>query len=183
MSFDPKKHLIRVQGGREYLPVAYRLVWFREEHPEWGIKTNLVQLDVDKGVAVWHAEVTDEAGRVLSSGTKMETARGFADFIEKAETGAIGRALGVLGYGTQFAPDMDEGDHLVDSPVPPHAAEGRGGAPCYCAECGKPLTAGQCSYSTKRFEKPLCPSHQATALKDGIKGALNDFGKAQKEKA
>ena len=49
----------------------------------------------------------------------METARGFPDYVEKAETGAIGRALGVLGYGTQFAPEFDEGtERIVDSPMP-----------------------------------------------------------------
>jgi len=37
---------------------------------------------------------------------------------EGAETAAIGRALGVAGYGTQFMGDeMDEGEHLADSPV------------------------------------------------------------------
>ena len=37
--------------------------------------------------------------------------------MEKSETGAIGRALANLGYGTQFAPDLDEQDRIVDSPV------------------------------------------------------------------
>jgi hypothetical protein len=39
--------------------------------------------------------------------------------MEKAETGAIGRALALIGYGTQFAPEMDEEDRIVDSPVIP----------------------------------------------------------------
>jgi hypothetical protein len=29
----------------------------------------------------------------------------------------VGRALAMLGYGTQFAPELDEGDRIVDSPV------------------------------------------------------------------
>jgi len=28
--------------GREYLEVKYRLVWFREDHPDWSIETELV---------------------------------------------------------------------------------------------------------------------------------------------
>ena len=40
--FDVKKALIKVQGGKEYLPVASRLVWFREEHPDWAIVTEPV---------------------------------------------------------------------------------------------------------------------------------------------
>ena len=35
MAYNVKRYLIKVQGGRYYLPVAARLVWFREEHPEW----------------------------------------------------------------------------------------------------------------------------------------------------
>lgn len=116
MYFDVKKHLIKVQGGKDYLPVAYRLVWFREEHPDWGIKTWVLSHDPERGLAVVHAEVCDNTGLLLASGTKMETVRGFSDYLEKAETGAIGRALGVLGYGTQFAPEFEEGDRLADAP-------------------------------------------------------------------
>lgn len=176
MAFNMKKHLIRVQGGREYLPVAYRLVWFREDHPDWGVDTKPVVIDVDKGVAVFQANVFDADGRLMASGTKMETARGFSDFVEKAETGSIGRALGVLGYGTQFAPEFDEGERVVDSPMPvgsrpdrrPRAAAVTpsptnmtdGHEQAACAECGRPLTKGQADFSAMRFGRPLCPSHQ-----------------------
>lgn len=179
MAFDVKKHLIKVQGGREYLPVAYRLVWFRDEHPDWGIDTRPVLLDVEKGIAVFQANVYNSEGRLLASGTKMETARGFADFVEKAETGSIGRALGVLGYGTQFAPEFDEGERLADSPLPlngraPGTRTGKTrpteaasetvvvGA-SQCSECARPLSRGQTDYSTARFGKPLCPAHQTEA--------------------
>lgn len=179
MAFNVKKHLIRVQGGREYLPVAFRLVWFREEHPDWGIDTRPVVVDVEKGVAVFQANVYNEEGRLLASGTKMETARGFPDFVEKAETGSIGRALGVLGYGTQFAPEFDEGERVVDSPLPlgrrnntrpAHEADAtrpeESAAPASqttCDECSRPLTKGQADYSTVRFGRPLCPAHQSRA--------------------
>lgn len=168
MAFAPKKHLIRVQGGREYLPVAYRLVWFRDDHPDWGVDTKPVVIYVDKGVAVFQANVFDAEGRLMACGTKMETARGFGDFVEKAETGSIGRALGVLGYGTQFAPEFDEGDRIVDSPQGSgngqHTAaaahgERSGGIPA-CEECGTVLTSGQAALSEKKFGRALCPSCQ-----------------------
>ena len=47
----------------------------------------------------------------------MEKAASFPDYVEKAETGAIGRALAALGYGTQFAPELNEQHRIVDSPV------------------------------------------------------------------
>ena len=45
-----------------------------------------------------------------------ESARDFPDFIEKASTKSLGRALLLLGYGTAFANEMDEEDRFVDSP-------------------------------------------------------------------
>lgn len=116
MAFDPSRFLIRVKGGREYLQVKYRLLWFREVHPDWGIETRCVEFDLERGMAMFHATICDEEGNLRSSGSKMETARDFGDYAEKAETGAVGRALGMLGFGTEFAPEFDEGEHIVDSP-------------------------------------------------------------------
>jgi len=122
MSFNPNEHLISLKG-KAYLEVKWRLVWFRMEHPDWGISTQMVKFDPDAKYAIFHATITDENGRVVAEGTKMEDSKGFADFLEKAETGSIGRALGILGYGTQFAPEFDEVDltatnpRIVDSPV------------------------------------------------------------------
>lgn len=118
MTFDVKKHLIKVQGGRQYLPVAARLVWFRDEHPDWGIETRPVAIDTEKQYAIFEAFVYNAEGKLMAKGTKMENVRGFPDYIEKSETGSIGRALAVCGYGTQFAPDLDEttAGRVVDSP-------------------------------------------------------------------
>lgn len=143
--FNPGEHVIQLktkEGFKDYLPVQQRLVWFREQCPQGKITTEKVFLDPDmdtteegfawneekrrsekvmktaKGFAVYHAHVEDGKGGV-AEGTKSEKAAAFADYIEKAETGAIGRALAALGYGTQFAPDF-EGDvptNPVDSPV------------------------------------------------------------------
>lgn len=100
--------------GKDYLPVAQRLVWFREEKPLWGIETSFLALEADFAIA--KAEVKDEHGRVIASAHKREDAKHFPDFMEKAETGAIGRALAEVGYGTQFAPELDEEERIVDSP-------------------------------------------------------------------
>ena len=118
MDFDPKKYVIKLAGDRLYLPVSARLIWFRQEHPDWGIETRALVLDTEKQVAVFEAFVYDAGGRLMSKGTKMEDVRGFPDYIEKAETGAIGRALAVCGFGTQFAPELDElsAGRFVDAP-------------------------------------------------------------------
>ena len=116
MTFNPQEHLTQVKG-KDYLEVKWRLVWFREEHPDWTIDTEFLILDMDQGVAVCQATISDENNRQLAKGTKTEYKASFFDFVEKAETGAIGRALAALGYGTQFAPELEEGERIVDSPV------------------------------------------------------------------
>lgn len=102
--------------GRDYLEVKFRLVWFREECANWTIETELLQVTVDS--AYCRAVIKDDSGRIIATSHKFETKKGFPDFLEKAETGAIGRALALCGYGTQFCADeLDEGDRVVDSPV------------------------------------------------------------------
>ncbi len=112
--------------GREYLQVMHRLVWFKEKYPEGKsiIKTTVIEHQgSDKGeYFVVKAEIfidTERGPLMVSTAHKRESVGAFADALEKAETGAIGRALAMLGIGTQFAfDDLDEGDRLADAPAP-----------------------------------------------------------------
>ena len=110
MAFDPKRHVIKIRGGAEYLPVSARLIWFREEHPDWGIVTEIIEINNDEKYAIFRATIFNEDGRVIASATKKEDMKGFADYIEKAETGSVGRALAMCGYGAQFEPDLALGN-------------------------------------------------------------------------
>lgn len=103
--------------GKNYLEVKWRIVWFREEKPEWSIETEFPVLTDETAVA--KAIVRNEQGRVISTGHKREDRSHFPDHSEKAESGAIGRALALIGYGTQFAAELEEGERIVDSPVYP----------------------------------------------------------------
>ncbi len=141
--FNPNDYLINLKsknGEQQYLPVQWRLVWFREQCPQGTIDTEEIIIDLDREVEaeafIWNKEkgrsekivkrargyarfravVTDGKGG-RATGTKSENAASFPDFIEKAETGAIGRALAGLGYGTQFAPELWEEERIVDAPV------------------------------------------------------------------
>ena len=115
MAFNPNDHMMNLKG-KEYLQVMWRLVWFREVRPLWSIEPEIIEMD-DKH-AVFRAVIRDEAGTVKCIGHGSESQRDFGDFIEKAETKAVGRALAMLGYGTQFtASELDEGERIVDSPV------------------------------------------------------------------
>ena len=141
--FNPSDHLMKIksrQGLSDYLPVQWRLVWFRQECPHGTIETEELEYDTEKecsietfvwngekrrsekvvknakGYARYRAVVTDGKGG-RATGTKAECRANFEDYGEKAETGAIGRALAGLGFGTQFAPELDEEHRIVDSPV------------------------------------------------------------------
>lgn len=110
--------------GKEYLQVMHRIQWFRTEHPKGIIKTQMIEKNGEgkDAFAVFRAEVfvdTERGPMMISSGHKMETQGGFADYLEKAESGSIGRALALCGYGTQFCSDeLEEGNRLADSPAP-----------------------------------------------------------------
>jgi hypothetical protein len=106
-----RRYLLRVQGGKFYLPAAYRIVWFRDECPDWGVETQLLEGGQEAGFATVQARIYNGEGRLISSGIKTETRQDFpAGWVEKAETGSIARALAVAGFGTQFAPELDETD-------------------------------------------------------------------------
>ena len=143
--FNASEHLLNIgtdKKPRMYLEVKYRLVWLREEHPDAQITTEILQLDLDrevtaevfewdevqrknvkvtkhgKGMVIFKATIKLANGAV-ATGTKMENAAAFGDWLEKAESGAIGRALAGLGYGTQFCEGESEADsgRIVDAPV------------------------------------------------------------------
>lgn len=129
-----RRFLIRLQGGRYYLPAAYRLVWFRDELGDtWGIHTQLVEGGHEAGFATVKAEIVSPDGRVVASDYKTETKSDFpAGWVEKASTGAVARALALLGFGTQFMPELDDdGTHPADTPrtrpMPTRAAQAEEG--------------------------------------------------------
>lgn len=106
--------------GKDYLLVAHRLQWFNEAETNFRIETDFLLVNDEQTVARAVVTVFDKEGKEIkrASATKRETRKDFSDHTEKAETSSVGRALAMLGYGTQFAiSDLDEGDRIVDSPV------------------------------------------------------------------
>lgn len=123
-TFDPSKYLTKV-GGADYLEVKWRLVWLRELHPDAAIETELVSHDGN--LAVFRARVSIPGGG-SATGWGSEGVDDFRDYLEKAETKALGRALAALGFGTQFCPDFDFGaaqGAVVDAPIDFASTRGR----------------------------------------------------------
>lgn len=157
--FNPSEHMMQLKG-KDYLQVAWRLVWFRDPDEgcaDYGIETDLLEHGEDW--AVFRCRITDKDGRVISTGHGSESRKDFGDYLEKAETKAVGRALAMLGYGTQFAADeLDEGERIVDSPVDRTAKKGMFFPTC--SKCGAEISDAEHDYSVKRYKKPLCRACQ-----------------------
>ena len=115
MAFNPSEHLMQLKG-KDYLQVQWRVVWFRDEHPDWSIMPAPVEMDDNH--AIFKTQICDDAGVIKAVAHGSESQRDFGDYIEKAETKSVGRALALLGYGTAFVgEEFDEGDRIVDSPI------------------------------------------------------------------
>ena len=85
-SFDASRYL-RKLNGKDYLEVKWRLLWLRTEHPEAVISTELVKHEA--GLALFRARVSlPESGEATGWGS--ETSSDFLDYIETAETKALG---------------------------------------------------------------------------------------------
>lgn len=101
--------------GKQYIPVVERIKAFRMLYPEGCIRTTLVSDDGD--VCVIRAEVCTDSGMVLGTGTAFENRSGSyinkTSYIENCETSAVGRALGMAGFGIDES--MCSADELLNA--------------------------------------------------------------------
>jgi hypothetical protein len=102
--------------GKDYMPVPYRVIWFRGSHPDWSIETEVLRISDD--YALMKAVIKNEQGRIIATGHQDCLKKDFLDFVAKAETSAIGRALGYAGFGTaQALEELSEGGRISDAPI------------------------------------------------------------------
>lgn len=93
--------------GKEYLLAQHRILWFVTENTRFSMKSEFITLTDDRAVAKVTLNILDDSGNTIRTveGIKSEDKKDFADFAEKANTGAFSRALSYIGYGTQFSGD------------------------------------------------------------------------------
>jgi hypothetical protein len=125
------------KGPKNYLQVKHKLPMARELWPEAEITTELLHYKpitgmetrqmrrrdggiYDKdfyigGLAVVRATVKLPNG-AIGVGHKQETSEDFLDYLEKAETGAIGRALSAVGIGVEFSAEDYEYERDSEKP-------------------------------------------------------------------
>ena len=88
--------------GKNYTCVAARISAFRELCPVGAISTEILSLA--DGVVTMKTTITDENGKILATGMaqEKETSSNInkTSYIENCETSAVGRALGMLGIGS-----------------------------------------------------------------------------------
>src|SRR5258708_5613365 len=113
MEFKPQEHVIIMERKSknketnqwvttqtEYLPVQWRIFWFRIDNPKGKIDSHALTLDLERGAAIFETYVErEDGGSARMHGS--ETAGDWKDYIEKAQTKSLGRAL-----ATWFAPSQ-----------------------------------------------------------------------------
>lgn len=91
--------------GKDYCPVNQRIKAFRSVCPDGFVHTEM--MSNDNGICVFRAEVgyfeDDKTKHILGTGTAYEKeSSSFVNktsYIENCETSAVGRALGMAGFG------------------------------------------------------------------------------------
>lgn len=100
-----KEGVVNIRG-KSYTTVAMRVHNFREDHPDWGVETEIISIDAD--TVVMRAVIKNDAGRIIGMGHAEERRKASqinqTSALENCETSAIGRALASIDYGgTEYA--------------------------------------------------------------------------------
>ena len=94
---------IEMADGKRYVTVSQRVKGFRQVLPSGSIQTKILKLS--NGECIMQATIYDEEGRTLSTGIACEvegsSSINATSYIENCETSAVGRALAMLGIGSE----------------------------------------------------------------------------------
>ena len=148
--------------GKEYAEVNQRIKAFRMCYPNGSISTEILSLA--DGIVTMRATIYNEEGQVLGTGTAQEKETSSfinkTSYIENCETSAVGRALGMCGFGIDTS--------VASFEEVQNAIHNQGKVEIVCQECGgmvvdTPKRNGETwfsheikTYSERRFGKCLC---------------------------
>ena len=87
--------------GKEYAEVNQRIKAYRMVYPQGAIITDIIS--IENGVVIMKASITDNDNNIIATGTAYEKEDSSfinkTSYIENCETSAVGRALGMAGFG------------------------------------------------------------------------------------
>jgi hypothetical protein len=171
--FDPQKHLMQIKG-KLYMTVQNRMIWFLRDQramiaagiatTSYTIQTDLVEHDRDGGWAHFKTYVRDVLGNEATM-YGSESVRDFPDYIEKASTKSLGRALLLLGYATAYADEFDEGERVVDSPVQRPQATQRPQTPAPQRPAVVPQAARPAAGTVQTTAESMATDRQITSIR------------------
>lgn len=158
--------------GKEYAEVNQRIKAFRMCFPNGSISTEILFLA--DGIVTMRATVCNEEGRILGTGTAQEKETSSyinkTSYIENCETSAVGRALGMCGFGidTSVASAEEVQNAIHNQEKVDIVCEGCGGfvvdTPKRNGELWK--ASEMKVYSEKRYGKVLCAECMKKADKE-----------------
>ena len=107
--------------GKDYAEVNQRIKAFRMLYPQGCIQTHMISNE--NGVCIFRANITTEDGVLLATGTAYEkegsTFINKTSYIENCETSAIGRALGMCGFGIdRSVSSAEEVENAIENQEP-----------------------------------------------------------------
>ena len=159
--------------GKEYAEVNQRIKAFRMCYPNGSISTEI--LFNAGGIVTMRATVCNEEGQILGTGTAQEKETSSfinkTSYIENCETSAVGRALGMCGFGIDTS--------VASAEEVQNAIHNQNKVDIVCADCGglvvdTPKRNGEMwvasdmkIYSEKRYGKCLCAQCMKKAEKEG----------------
>ena len=158
--------------GKEYAEVNQRIKAFRMVFPNGSISTEILFLA--DGIVTMKATVCNEEGQILGTGTAQEKETSSyinkTSYIENCETSAVGRALGMCGFGidTSVASAEEVQNAIHNQEKVEIVCEGCGGfvvdTPKRNGEIWK--ASEMKVYSEKRYNKVLCAECMKKADKE-----------------
>ena len=141
--------------GKDYVEVNQRIKAFRSVCPNGAIVTEL--LSCENGVCIFRATVLDDEKRIIGTGTAYEkegsTMINKTSYIENCETSAVGRALGMCGFGIDTSIASAE---EVQTAILNQEATPRNEIKPACARCGTQISEREHDYAVRNWGKPLC---------------------------
>lgn len=122
--FDPYSVVTTLDDGSSYLQTYYRKLWFRLKYPNGLISTEIKALNPNSSSAIVEAKIfLDRADResdryAAIAHAQRREADGNPNFLEAAETAAVGRALSDLGFNIALVPPAEsDADQIADAPI------------------------------------------------------------------